>query len=73
MGARPRAREKGGGERLAPVVQKLYSAIQRINLYPVSMSMIRYRITELVILDGSLCVYGKLPTYPSLKPTFCPK
>ena len=22
---------------------------------------------------GSLYVYGKLPTYPSPKPTFCPK
>ena len=25
------------------------------------------------ILIRSLCVSGKLPTYPSLKPTFCPK
>ena len=34
MGARSRAREKGGGARLAPVFQTMDSAIQGINLYP---------------------------------------
>ena len=34
MGARSRAREKGGGARLAPVFQTVDSAIQGINLYP---------------------------------------
>ena len=34
MGARSRAREKGGEARLAPVFQTMDSAIQGINLYP---------------------------------------
>ena len=35
LGARPRAREKGEGERLAPVFQKVDSTIHGINLCPV--------------------------------------
>ena len=44
LGARQRAREKGGGERLAPVFQTMDSAIQGINLYPVD-SEIGFRNT----------------------------
>ena len=42
-------------------------------MHEIKTKVIRANVFPLKSTRGSIYVSGKLPTYPSLKPTFCPE